>query len=198
MTRDPTPAAPSREGPSPLAKLLIEVGPLLVFFLLNARKDIYWATGGFMVAIVASLAASLYLEKKLPTMPLFTAFFVLVFGSLTLYLKNETFIKVKPTVVNSLFAAILFGGLLCGRALLEVVLGSTIRLTAEGWRKLTLRWAWFFVALAVLNEVVWRRFSTDTWVAFKTFGILPLTVVFMLSQAPLLSRHQIESEPRGE
>lgn len=176
---------------SPAVKLAIEMGPLLVFFLLNARKDIYWATAGFMVAITASLIAAWRIEGKLPVMPLFTAFFVLIFGALTLYLHDDTFIKRKPTIVNGLFAVILFGGLFSGRALLEVVFGSALQLTPDGWRKLTLRWACYFVVLAVLNECVWRSFSTDTWVAFKTFGILPLTIAFMLLQAPLLARHEL-------
>lgn len=179
---------------SPLAKLAIEVGPLLTFFLLNAKKDIYWATAGFMIAICVSLVASWRLERRLPAMPLFTAFFVLVFGALTLYLRDDTFIKLKPTIVNSLFALILFAGLLRGKPLLEVAFGSALKLTHEGWCKLTFRWALFFVALAGLNEFVWRSFSSDQWVAFKTFGILPLTILFMLLQAPLLEKHQLAVE----
>jgi len=185
----------TKRPPSPFIKLAIEAGPLLVFFLLNARKDIYWATGGFMIAIVLSLIASWRMEGKLPSMPLFTAFFVLVFGGLTIYLQNDTFIKVKPTIVNSLFAVILFASLARPRTALEVAFGTTLPLNAEGWRALTFRWGIFCVVLAVLNEIVWRSFSTDTWVAFKTFGILPLTVVFMLSQARLLQRHQTEVAP---
>ncbi len=180
--------------PRPILKLAIELGPLLVFFVLNARKDLYWATAGFMIAIVISLAASWRTEGRLPVMPLFTAFFVLVFGGLTLVLRDETFIKLKPTIVNSLFAVILLGGLATGRALLQVAFGSALQLTTAGWRQLTLRWACFFILLALLNEAVWRNFSTDTWVSFKTFGILPLTIVFMLLQAPLLARHQIPAE----
>ena len=186
------------QTPRPLLKLAIELGPLLVFFLLNARKDIYWATGGFMVAIVISLVASWRLEGRLPVVPLFTAFFVLVFGGLTLVLRDDTFIKVKPTIVNGLFAVILFGGLATGRALLQVAFGSALQLTTEGWRQLTFRWACFFVLLAVLNEAVWRNFSRDTWVTFKTFGILPLTILFMVLQGPLLARHQLRAEPTNQ
>jgi len=188
-----TASQPSKSGPSPLARLAIELGPLLVFFVLNSRKDLYWATGGFMVAILLSLAASWRLERRLPVMPVFTAAFVLVFGGLTLALRDETFIKVKPTIVNGLFALILGVGLLRGRALLSVVFGDALELTEAGWRTLTARWAVFFVLLAALNEVVWRTCETDTWVAFKTFGIAPLTLVFMIAQAPLLQRHQLAS-----
>lgn len=183
---------------SPLTKLAIELGPLLVFFLLNAKKDIYWATGGFMVAIVISLVASWRIERKLPVMPVFTAVFVLVFGALTLYFHDDTFIKRKPTIVNGLLAAILFGGLATGRALLEVAFGSAFELTPVGWKKLTFRFACFFVFLAVLNEIVWRSTETDTWVTFKTFGIMPLTIVFMLSQSRLLQTHQAAPRLRAE
>ena len=191
----PTPAAAPQTNP--LLKLAIELGPLLVFFVLNAKMDIYWGTGGFMAAMVVSLAAARVMEGRFPVMPLFTTVFVLVFGSLTIYLEDERFIKLKPTIVNSLFGTILLVGLATGRALLKVVFESAMQLEAEGWRRLTFRWAIFFFVLAGLNEVMWRSFDTDTWVAFKTFGILPLTVIFMLAQAPLLAKYQIE-DPASE
>ena len=128
---------------------------------------------------------------KLATMPLVSGFFVITFGGLTLYLQDETFIKVKPTIVNVLFAAILYGGLLFGKPLLQHLFGDEFRLTDEGWRKLTFRWASFFVLLAILNEIVWRNMSNDAWVAFKAFGILPLTLVFAISQIGLLKRYGI-------
>ena len=200
MTSPQTPP-PTMQRQAPLVRLAIEFGPLLVFFVLNSRKDIYWATGGFMVAIVLSLIAARRTERRWPVMPLFTAGFVLVFGTLTLVLRDETFIKVKPTIVNGLFAAILGIGLLRGRALLSVVFGDALSLTAEGWKRLTARWAVFFVVLAVLNEAIWRSCNTDTWVTYKTFGIAPLTLVFMLAQAPLLQRYQLadpsKEDPRG-
>ena len=177
-----------------LLKLLVEVGPLVVFFVMNARAGIFWGTGGFMVAIVISLIASRILFGRVPVMPLVTGVFVLVFGGLTLWLQDEQFIKIKPTLVNALFAGALFTGLLAGRSLLKIVFGEVFRLTDEGWRKLTLRWAFFFTFLALLNEVVWRSFSTDVWVSFKVFGIMPLTMIFAIAQMGLLKQH----EPRSD
>ena len=177
-----------------LLKLLVEVGPLVVFFVMNARAGIFWGTGAFMVAIVISLIASRILFGRVPVMPLVTGVFVLVFGGLTLWLQDEQFIKIKPTLVNALFAGALFTGLLAGRSLLKIVFGEVFRLTDEGWRKLTLRWAFFFTFLAVLNEVVWRSFSTDVWVSFKVFGIMPLTMIFAIAQMGLLKQH----EPRAD
>lgn len=175
-------------------KPALELGPLAIFFFANAKFGIFSATAAFMVAIVVSLIASWFLLKKLAIMPLVTGAFVMVFGGLTLYLENETFIKVKPTIVNLLFAAILFGGLLYGRSLLKLVFEEALLLTELGWRKLTLRWACFFVFLAFLNEIVWRNFSTDFWVSFKVFGLMPLTFVFAISQIMLLQKHLLVSE----
>ena len=174
---------------SPLLRLALEAGPLGVFFAANAWGGIRVATGAFMVAIVVSLLASRAIEKRYPVLPLVTAVFVLVFGGLTLALQDDVFIKLKPTVVNALFGAILLGGLALGRSLLKPLLGTAIDLDAAGWRALTLRWGLFFFALAALNEIVWRSVSTDAWVTFKVFGIMPLTIVFALSQTPLIARH---------
>jgi intracellular septation protein len=195
---DAAPESPRRRA-SPGVKLLIEAGPLLVFFLTNKGYGIFAATGAFMLAIVASLAASWTLERRLPPMALFTAVFVLVFGGLTLWLDDELFIKLKPTIVNALFALILGLGLASRKLLLKVAFGEAFRLTEEGWRALTLRWIAFFVLLALVNEIVWRNFSTDAWVSFKVFGILPLTVLFSLSLVPLIHRHRLPDEgPGGE
>jgi intracellular septation protein len=142
-----------------------------------------------MVATLVSLAVTYALVRRIPTMPLVSAIVVMVFGGLTIWLQNETFIKVKPTIIYALFAVLLLGGMAFGRSLLAMVLDSVFQLDAEGWRKLTWRWGVFFVVMAVLNEVVWRNVSTDAWVAFKTFGFLPLTVVFALAQTPLIMRH---------
>ena len=184
-------AAVRKEPLSPGLRLLVEIGPLAVFFLTNAWYGIFAATGAFMVAITLSLAASWLLARHIATMPLITAAFVLVFGALTLALNDDLFIKVKPTLVNGLFAAILFGGLIFGKALLKMVFDGTFRLTDEGWRLLTWRWAFFFVFLALLNEAVWRNFSTDFWVSFKLFGNVPITMVFAIAQVGLLQRHAL-------
>lgn len=173
-----------------LIKLVVEFGPLLVFFVANSRFGIYTGTGAFMVATVISLIASWTLLGRIAVMPLITSVFVLVFGGLTLWLQDDHFIKIKPTIVNGLFAAILFGGLLTGRLFLKIVFGEVMRLSEDGWRILTLRWALFFVFLAGLNEVMWRFFSTDTWVAFKVFGIMPITFVFALCQIGLLKKYE--------
>lgn len=175
-------------------KLLVEVGPLVVFFVVNARAGIFWGTGTFMVATVASLIVSRMVFGRVPVMPLVSGACVMVFGGLTLWLQDEHFIKIKPTMVNALFAGALFFGLYAGYPLLRIVFGEVFNLTDEGWRKLTLRWACFFAVLAVLNEVVWRNFSTDTWVSFKVFGIMPLTMAFAVAQIGLLRQY----EPPGK
>ncbi|HEX9881868.1 MAG TPA: septation protein A [Hyphomicrobium sp.] len=185
------------EGPSvgaQMLKLLVEVGPLAVFFIVNARAGIFWGTGTFMVATIISLIASRALFGRIPVMPLVTGVCVMVFGGLTLWLHDDHFIKIKPTIVNGLFAGALFIGLLYGQPLLKIVFGEVFRLTEEGWRKLTLRWACFFVCLAILNEVVWRSFSTDAWVSFKVFGIMPLTMAFAVAQIGLLRQYELPSE----
>ncbi len=190
---------PSSEHPkpSPLTKILIEMGPLVVFFVGNAKFGIFPATAAFMVAITLSLIVSWRIERRLPPMALFTGIFVLVFGGLTLYLADELFIKLKPTIVNSLFAILLTAGLLMKKLLLKVVFGEAFQVTEEGWRILTVRWIFFFLFLAALNEVVWRNFSTDTWVSFKVFGVMPLTLLFSASLMPILNRHQLPEENEG-
>lgn len=176
-----------------IIKLFVELGPLLIFFITNSHYGIFAGTGAFMAATIVSLAASHALLGRIATMPLVTGVFVLVFGGLTLYLQDDHFIKMKPTIVNGLFAAILVGGMVFDRLFLKTVFGDVMRLTEEGWRILTVRWAFFFAFLSVLNEVVWRLFSTDTWVTFKVFGIMPLTFVFALSQIGLLKKHELRS-----
>jgi intracellular septation protein len=195
---------------NPLLKLVLDLGPLLLFFLANARPalflplvspilpadtasgehtGIFVATAVFMVAVVAALAVSYALTRHLPVMPLVTAVIVLVFGSLTLVLHDELFIKLKPTIIYLLFGVVLLGGLAAGKSLLGMVFDSVFHLTEEGWRKLTLRWALFFFALAILNEIVWRSQTTDVWVSFKVFGVVPLTFLFAALQYPLLTRY---------
>ena len=173
-----------------LFKLLLEIGPLLIYLVVNSQAGLFWGTGCFMVATLASLAVSWTLHGRLPMMPLVSGILVFVFGGLTLVLHEEYFIKIKPTVLNGLFAAILFGGLAMGRSWLKYLFGDRFNLTEEGWRILTFRWACFFVVLAVLNEIVWRNTSTAFWLSFKPFGILPLTIIFAISQIGLLKKHE--------
>jgi intracellular septation protein len=173
----------------PLRKLLIEFGPLVAFFLAQRFKDIYWATGVFMVAISISVLVSRRIERKWPVVPLVTAVFVLVMGGLTLWLQDATFIMMKPTIVNLLFAAILLVGLARERLFLKTIFAEAFDLEDEGWSKLTLRFGLFFVFLAGVNEIVWRTQSEDVWTSFKVFGIAPLTIVFMLLQGRLVERY---------
>ncbi|HWW47400.1 MAG TPA: septation protein A [Xanthobacteraceae bacterium] len=174
--------------PHPMFKLATELGPLVIFFLANAKFGLFAATGAFMVAIVAAIAASYVATRHVPIMALVTAAIVLVFGTLTLVLHDETFIKLKPTIVYALFSATLFGGMIFGRSLIAVMFDQMFNLTAEGWRILTMRWAVFFAVMAVVNEVVWRTQSNDFWVGFKLFGFMPMTMIFAMAQMPLINR----------
>src|SRR6201988_306555 len=178
--------------PHPLFKLVTELGPLIVFFVVNAKFHLFAATGAFMVAIVAAMIASYVVTKHIPTMALVTGAIVLVFGTLTLVLHDETFIKMKPTIVYGLFAAVLGGGLLFGRSFIAIMFDQMFNLTARGWRILTARWALFFFAMAILNEVIWRTQSTDFWVGSKAFGVIPLTMGFAIAQMPLIKRFHVE------
>ena len=179
-----------------LTKMALELGPLVVFFIANARADIFVATAWFMGAMAISLILTWLILKKIAIMPLVTGVVVLVFGGLTLWLQDDTFIKIKPTITNSLFAAVLLGGLLFGQSLLKYVFGDVYKLRPEGWSKLTLNWGLFFVVLAIINEVLWRNFSTDIWVAFKVWGVMPLTVIFSITQVGLLNKYAPPAEPK--
>jgi intracellular septation protein len=203
---DPKSSAPSKAtaeteaiepAPSVLLKLAIELGPLLVFFGTNAAAGIYAGTAAFMAATIVSLVVAWFAYHKVPIMPLVSGVIVLVFGGLTLYLRDETFIKLKPTIVYTLFAVLLGAGLMWKKPVLELLFGAAFTLTEEGWRKLTLRWGLFFAVMAVVNELVWRNVSTDTWVSFKAFGFLPLTFLFAVLQVPLMQRHGIEPADEG-
>ncbi len=183
---------------NPLLKLTLDIGPLVLFFLANSRFGIFAATGAFMVAVVAALVVSYAMTRQWPIMPVVTAIVVVVFGGLTLALHDETFIKLKPTIIYLLFGGILLGGYILEKPFLAILFDSMFHLTPEGWRKLTLRWALFFLALAVLNEAIWRTQSTDFWVNFKLFGFVPITFVFAALQYPLLMRYAAEPAPAEE
>jgi intracellular septation protein len=182
---------------SPLVKIALDLGPLVVFFAANARFGIFAATGVFMAAIVASLAVSYALTRHVAVMPVVSAVIVLVFGSLTLVLHDETFIKVKPTILYALFGLTLLAGYLLNKPLLAIVFDAMFHLTEEGWRKLTLRWAAFFIVMAVVNEIVWRTQTTQFWISFKLFGFTPLTFLFGALQYPLLMKYASE-QPNPE
>jgi intracellular septation protein len=176
---------------NPLIKLALDLGPLLLFVAVLSRFDVYVATATFMVAIVIALLVSFVMTRRWPIMPVVTAVIVLLFGGLTLFLHDDTFIKVKPTIVYALFGSVLLGGLIFDKPLLATVLDSSFHLTDEGWRKLTLRWAAFFFVLAVLNEIVWRTQTTQFWGNFKLAAVA-LTFVFAALQYPLMLKHATE------
>ena len=177
-------------------KLALEMGPLIVFFLVNSRAGIFAGTSAFMVATVIALGVSYALMRTVPVMPLVTAGFVLVFGGLTLWLADDLFIKLKPTIINLLFAAILFFGLMTNRLFIKLVLEGAFQLTERGWRIITWAWTIFFIFLAGLNEIVWRNTTTDFWVSFKVFGVMPLTLAFSFAMIPIVMRHTLN--PEGE
>ncbi len=205
-------ARSDKPAKNPFIKLALELGPLLVFFFVNARgaslmesypalagfrEPIFLATAVFMVAITISLIASRLYLGRLPIMPLVSGVVVLFFGALTLWLHDDLFIKLKPTIVNMMFATVLLGGLWVFRlSLLSYVFDDAFHLTEEGWQILTLRWGLFFVFLALLNEAVWRTQSTDFWVAFKVWGVMPITFVFTMLQIPVMNRHAVHGEDK--
>jgi intracellular septation protein len=189
-----TAAAPRPKALNPIVKLVLELGPLALFFAVYTRLGIFAATGVLMAGVVVTLGVSYALLRRIPIMPLVTAVIVVIFGSLTLFFHDETLIKIKPTALYVLFGAALFAGLALKKPLLKVLFDGALHVTEEGWRILTWRWAFFFLALAVLNEIVWRTQTTDLWVKFKTFGFLPLTLLFALAQAPLIMRTEAKEE----
>ncbi len=214
MSQSPS-AATAKPPENAALKLVLEMGPLIAFFVSNSKPDwfrpllapvlpaslitgpqsgIFIATAIFMAAMLVSLVLTKSLLGKLPIMPLVSGVVVLIFGGLTLWLHDDLFIKLKPTIVNTMFGTVLLGGLAMGKPLLPYVLDSVFRLTAEGWRKLTFRWGVFFFFLAALNEVVWRLFSTDFWVSFKVWGTMPITIIFAMAQVGLLQRYELKDQ----
>ena len=175
-----------------ISKLFIDIGPLAIFFIFYTRGDLQSAILPFMIATIIAVLFSYIMEKKIPIMPTIGAAIILIFGGLTIYFDNEVFFKMKPTIINILFAAILYIGQMINTPLLKYLLGGTIKLQDKGWETLTKRWIGFFIALAILNEIVWRTQSTDLWVNFKVFGILPITFIFTMTQFSLIKKYQIE------
>ena len=173
-------------------KLLIDIGPLAVFFIFYTRGDLKTAILPFMIATIIAVLFSYIIEKKIPIMPTVGAVIILIFGGLTIYFDNETFFKMKPTIINLLFAGILYGGVILNKSLLRYLLGAALKLQDEGWDILTKRWIGLFIALAILNEIIWRTQTTDIWVNFKVFGILPITFIFTLTQFSTIKKYQIE------
>lgn len=206
--QQPAEAAGKGKAVNPLLKLALEFGPLAIFFFANSYGDrlfgvaedrrIFVATGIFIAASLIALALSRALMGYLPRMAIVNAIVVTVFGGLTLALDDAFFIKVKPTIVNALFGSVLLGGLFFGRALLSLVLETVLQLDEEGWRKLTFRWGLFFFVLAAINEVVWRTQTQDFWVAFKVWGVMPLTMIFALAQTPLILKHELKPAKTDE
>ena len=174
-----------------ILKLLIDIGPLAIFFIFYTRSDLQSAILPFMIATIIAVLFSYTMEKKIPVMPTVGAVIILVFGGLTIYFNNEVFFKMKPTIINLLFAVILYGGIVLKKSLLKYLLGAALKLQDKGWSILTKRWIVFFVALAILNEIIWRTQSTDIWVNFKVFGILPITFIFTVTQFSVIKKYQI-------
>ena len=189
-----TVVAAQKKQLNPVLKLVLDIGPLVLFFAANAKFGIFAATGVFMAAVLIALLITYYMTRHIAVMPVVTAIVVLIFGGLTLVLHDELFIKLKPTIIYVLFGSTLMGGLLFGKPLLGIVFDSVFHLRDEGWRKLTWRWALFFFALAILNEIVWRTQTTDFWVSFKLFGVVPLTFVFAALQYPLLTKYSLDKK----
>ena len=193
-----TAAPPQRKALNPIVKFILELGPLALFFAVYSRLGIFAATGVLMAGVLVTLIVSYAMLKRIPIMPLVTAVIVLIFGSLTLIFHDETLIKIKPTALYILFGVALFVGLRLKKPLLKILFDGALHVTDEGWRKLTWRWAFFFLALAVLNEIVWRTQTIDMWVKFKTFGFLPLTLLFALAQAPLMMKYESKDEASSD
>ena len=180
-------------------RLVLDFGPLILFgaAYFVSGKNIFIATAALIPAVLVALAIGYGLEKKLSPMPIFTALVVVTMGGLTLYFKDDAFIKMKPTIVYGFFSAILLGGLLFNSLYIKYAFTIAFELNDEGWRKLTVRWGLFFLVLAILNEAVWRSFSTAVWIYAK-IGMIGLTFLFAIAQAPLLMKHQVPDANEGK
>jgi intracellular septation protein len=187
----------SQRSMPPAIKTATELGPIVIFFGAYYLYDLYVATAAIMGTTLLALITAYYYERKLPMMPLVTAVVVTIFGGLTLYLKDDTFIKMKPTIIYALFASALLVGSVLGKSFIKTLFGNFWNLDDAGWRKLTLRLIGFFLLLAIANEFVWRNFSTDLWVNIKVFGFTGATFVFFMAQVPLLTRHGQGETPKS-
>lgn len=198
-----------RKGVSPGLKLVLEIGPIVLFVIAYnfggriapalglpglLQEPIFLATAVLMIVTPVAIAASWAITRSLPAMPVVTLVIVMIFGGLTLYFQNDTFIKLKPTILNTLFGLALLAGLYFGKSLLRIIMDTALHLDDEGWRKLTFRWGLFFLFLALVNEIIWRNFSESFWVGFKFWGMTGLTMLFIFSQTPLIMRHTQENE----
>lgn len=192
------PPAPNEEEDdwrhSPLLKVTLEAGPLLLFFIANMRLGLIPATSILIVSVLLSLSLSYAFTRHIPLLPLITAAAVIIFGGLTLYFNDTTFIKLKPTILNGLFGLTLLGGLVFNKPLLPLVFDAVLDIDDEGWRILSFRWGLFFIFLAGLNEVIWRTQTEDFWVSFKVFGTMPLSLIFAFLQLPLIMEHSTSDE----
>ena len=179
----------------PLIKLIADFGPLLIFFFVyfGNKNDLKIAIPPFIIATLISLIVIYFLEKKIPIVPLFSGILITFFGGLTIYFDNKIFFYMKPTIINILFAIILFfGKFFTKKPLLKTFFQNTINLTDEGWKKLNSRWIYFFIFIAILNEIVWRTQSEAVWVNFKVWGLLPISFLFAASQVPLINKYKIK------
>jgi intracellular septation protein len=177
-----------------LTKFFVDIGPLAIFFIFyKTTGSILEAIIPLMIATTIAVLISYIIEKKIPIMPTVGAFIILIFGGLTWYFKNPIFIFLKPTIINLLFAMILYLGILLKKPLLKNLLGANLKLADEGWTILTKRWISLFIVLAILNEIVWRNFSEELWVNFKVFGITTIIFIFTLAQISIIKKFQIEN-----
>jgi len=197
----------------PTLKLVLEIGPVVLFVLAYnfgapyapmlglpeaVHKPIFLGTLVLMICTPVSILTSWFLTRTVPAMPLVTLVIVMVFGAIAIYTQDAFYKKVQPTIVNMLFASVLLGGLLFGKSVLRMVMDTAFDLDDEGWAKLTWRWGVFFIFLAGVNEFVWRSFSEEFWVSFKLWGMSGLTMLFVISQAPVMMKHAVEEETKSD